>query len=127
MTKRSRRNHSPAFKAKVALAAVKGKKALTELGEQFDVHPNQTRQSKNQLLEAKSAPAAMRHSLIGNAEQRSSHIEILALAIGCRHGLILRIRDSTARRPRSPTHRPHVATDDSQLTDTDGRDVPRPL
>ena len=51
MTKRSRRNHSPAFKAKVALAAVKGEKTLTELAEQFDVHANQIRQWKDQLLE----------------------------------------------------------------------------
>jgi transposase len=51
MTKRSRRNHSPAFKAKVALAAVKGEKTLTELAEQFDVQANQIRQWKDQLLE----------------------------------------------------------------------------
>jgi transposase-like protein len=41
MSKRPRRNHSPAFKAKVALAAVKGEKTLTKLVQQFDVHPNQ--------------------------------------------------------------------------------------
>jgi transposase len=51
MTKRSRRNHSPAFKAKVALAAVRGERTLTELAQQFDVHPNQIRQWKDQLLE----------------------------------------------------------------------------
>jgi hypothetical protein len=38
MTKRTRRNHSPAFKAKVALAAVKGEKSLAELAQQFDDH-----------------------------------------------------------------------------------------
>lgn len=41
MARRPRRNHSPAFKAKVALAAVKGEKTLAELAQQFDVHPNQ--------------------------------------------------------------------------------------
>ncbi|MGF6297709.1 transposase-like protein [Paraburkholderia sp. WC7.3g] len=41
MTKRNRRTHSPAFKAKVALAALKGDKTLAELAQQFDVHPNQ--------------------------------------------------------------------------------------
>jgi len=40
MSKRLRRNHSPAFKAKVALAAVKGEKTLGELTQQYDVHPN---------------------------------------------------------------------------------------
>jgi transposase-like protein len=41
MSRRPRRNHSPAFKAKVALAAIKGQKTLAELAEQFNVHANQ--------------------------------------------------------------------------------------
>ena len=41
MTKRPRRNHTPAFKAKVALAAIRGDKTLAELAQQFDIHPNQ--------------------------------------------------------------------------------------
>jgi len=49
-----RRNHSPAFKAKVALAAIKGEKTLAELAEQFDVHPNQITQWRSQLLEGAS-------------------------------------------------------------------------
>ena len=51
MTKRSRRNHSPAFKAKVGLAALKGDKTLAELAQQHDVHSNQITQWKSQLLE----------------------------------------------------------------------------
>jgi transposase len=51
MTKRIRRNHSPAFKAKVALAALKGEKTLVELAQQFDVHANQITSWKAQLLE----------------------------------------------------------------------------
>ena len=51
MSKRPRRNHSPAFKAKVALAAVKGEKTLAELAQQFDVHPNQITQWKAQLVD----------------------------------------------------------------------------
>jgi transposase len=47
MTKRARRNHSPAFKAKVALAALKG---LAELAHQFDVRANQVTRWKAQLL-----------------------------------------------------------------------------
>ena len=54
MTKRSRRTHSPAFKAKVALAAIKGEKTLAELAQQFDVHPNQITTWKSQLLEGAS-------------------------------------------------------------------------
>ena len=49
MTKRSRRTHSPAFKAKVALAAIKGEKTLAEFAQQFDVHPNQITTWKIQL------------------------------------------------------------------------------
>jgi transposase len=51
MSKRPRRNHSPAFKAKVALAALKGEKTLADLAQQFDVHPNQITQWRSQLLE----------------------------------------------------------------------------
>ena len=54
MTKRPRRNHSPAFKAKVALAAIKGERTLAELAQQFDVHPNQITQWRSQLLEGAS-------------------------------------------------------------------------
>ena len=51
MTKRSRRTHSAAFKAKVAMAAVKGERTLAELAQQFDVHPNQITEWKRQLQE----------------------------------------------------------------------------
>ena len=51
MSRRPRRNHTATFKAKVALAAIKGEKTLTELAEQFDVHANQITQWKDQLLE----------------------------------------------------------------------------
>jgi transposase-like protein len=51
MTKRTRRNHASGFKAKVALAALKGDKTLTEIAQQYDVHPNQVTEWKRQLLE----------------------------------------------------------------------------
>src|SRR5665647_1109113 len=49
MNRRPRRNHSPAFKAKVALAAVKGDRTIAQLAEHFDVHPNQVTAWKAQL------------------------------------------------------------------------------
>ena len=49
MSRRPRRNHTPGFKAKVALAAVKGDRTLAQLSEQFDVHPNQITSWKAQL------------------------------------------------------------------------------
>ncbi len=51
MTKRSRRTHSPGFKAKVALAAVRGEKTLADLAQPFDVHPNEITAWRSQLLE----------------------------------------------------------------------------
>jgi transposase-like protein len=49
MKRRPRRNHTPAFKAKVALAAIKGDRTIAQLAEQFDVHPNQITIWKAQL------------------------------------------------------------------------------
>jgi transposase len=49
MQRRPRRNHTPAFKAKVALAAIKGDRTVAQLAEQFDVHPNQITAWKAQL------------------------------------------------------------------------------
>ena len=57
MSRRPRRNHTPAFKAKVALAAVKGDRTLAQLAEQFDVHPNQITSWKAKLPMC-SVPAA---------------------------------------------------------------------
>ena len=78
MPRRPRRNHSPAFKSKVALAAVKGEKTITELSQQFDVHPNQITQWKTQLLE--------RMSVVfegpGQAESPSVDIKTLHAKIG---------------------------------------------
>src|SRR5258708_16087002 len=51
MSRRPRRNHTPGFKAKGALAAIKGDRTLAQLAEQFDVHPNQITSWKAQLEE----------------------------------------------------------------------------
>jgi transposase len=51
MARRARRTHSPAFKAKVALAALKGEKTLAELAQHYDVHANQITTCKAQLAE----------------------------------------------------------------------------
>ena len=55
MSRRPRRNHSPAFKAKVALEALKGEQTLAELTQKHDVHANQITQWKSQLLERASS------------------------------------------------------------------------
>jgi len=51
MIKRPRRNHAPAFKAKVALEALKGEQTIVELSQRYQVHPNQITEWKKQLLE----------------------------------------------------------------------------
>jgi transposase len=84
MSRRPRRNHTATFKAKVALAAIKGETTLSELAEQFDVHANQITQWKSQLLEgavdvfggeAKADPAAVAVDL------KTLHAKIGALTL----------------------------------------------
>ena len=54
MPRRPRRNHSPVFKSKVALAGVKGNKTISDLSQQSGLDPNQITQWKTQLLERMS-------------------------------------------------------------------------
>ena len=49
MAKRTRRNHSPAFKAKVALAALRGDRTIAQLSDQHGVHVSQITAWKEQL------------------------------------------------------------------------------
>ncbi|MCB1537330.1 MAG: IS3 family transposase [Rhodoblastus sp.] len=82
MTKRSRRTHSPAFKAKVALAAVKGDKTLAELAQQFDVHPNQITTWKNHLLEGAAGVFGHdKESAEAPVDLKSLHAKIGELAL----------------------------------------------
>lgn len=55
MTRRPRRNHRPAFKAKVAIAAIKSEKTMIELSQELDIHPNQIKQWRDQLLDGATA------------------------------------------------------------------------
>ena len=78
MSRRPRRNHSPAFKSKVALAAVKGDQTIAELSQRFDVHSNQITQWKNQLLE--QLPSVFDQG--GKSKEPSVDIKTLHAKIG---------------------------------------------
>ena len=89
MTKRTRRNHTPGFKAKVALAAIKGDRTLADLAQLFDVHANQITTWKAQLLEgaaivfgsgatrAEAAPVDLKalHAKIGELTLENDFLE----------------------------------------------------
>ena len=75
MSRRPRRNHSPSFKAKVALAAIKGERTIAQLADQFDVHPNQITAWKAQL----EGSAANVFGLGSGAAQAAPAADIKAL------------------------------------------------
>lgn len=90
--RRPRRNHSSQFKAKVALAALRGEKTLAELAEQFDVHPNQITQWRQQAVEnlaaafdrgaAESATEAELKELHAKIGQLTLEVDFLERASG---------------------------------------------
>ena len=83
MTKRTRRNHTPAFKAKVALAAVKGEKTLAELAQQFDVHVNQITQWRSQLLDGAAGVFGQgkQETAVPSVDLKTLHAKIGELAL----------------------------------------------
>jgi len=101
MSRRSRRNHSAVFKAKVALAAVQGDATIAELAQRFDVHPNQITQWKTQLLERAAEVFANAGSQPNDApDLKALHAKIgqQALEIDFLAGALGRMDDASARR-----------------------------
>jgi transposase len=75
MTKRTRRNHLPAFKAKVALAAIKGERTIAQLADQFDIHVSQITAWKDQLQGA----AVDVFATFGNGKSSTPEVDIKSL------------------------------------------------
>ena len=88
MSRRPRRNHSPAFKARVALEAIKGEETMIAIAERFDVHPNQITKWRRQLLEG--APA-----VFGEGEQSSGGCRNRQIAQNMRHSCVESARQRT--------------------------------
>jgi transposase len=81
MSKRPRRNHSAAFKAKVAVEALKDGQTLVELAERFQVHPNQITEWKKQLLERASEVFFKDKKADGGPDVKELHAKIGQLAM----------------------------------------------
>lgn len=82
--RRPRRNHSPTFKAKVALEALKGEKTTAELAAQYEVHPTQITSWKNELLQRATevfGGAAAAESAPDREKVRELHAKIGELTV----------------------------------------------
>ena len=100
MSKRPRRNHAPALKAKVALDALKGEQTLVELAERYQIHPNQITEWKKQLLE--HAPdifsKGKQSDPVSNVKDLHAKIGQLSMENDFLTGALDRIGDSSAKR-----------------------------
>jgi len=100
--KRPGRNHTAVFKAKVALAALRGDKTLAELAQQYDLHPNQIVQWKTQLQERATdlVMTAADRKVVSGPSVKELHVKIgqLAMENVFLAGALGRIVDASAKR-----------------------------
>src|SRR5207247_339711 len=109
--KRPRRNHSATFKAKVALAAIKGDKTMVELSEQFKVHPNQIGQWRAELLErAAEVFATAAEKREAGARMLRDRVRHEGWSVGRKHvATLMRRRGVEALYRKANTSRRHAA------------------
>ena len=88
--RRPRRNHSPEFKAKVALAAVQGELSMAELVKKFDVHANQVTDWKKQLLSGAS-------DVFGKGAQKTEESELTVQELHAKIGQLTMENDFLER------------------------------
>ena len=81
MTKRTRRNHSPTFKGQVAIASLKGDKTLSELSQQFDVHPNQISDCKTPLMDRSAQILGDSAAKVAEPDIKTLHAKIGQLTL----------------------------------------------
>jgi transposase len=100
MSKRPRRNHAPAFKAKVALEALKGEQTIVELSQRYQVHPNQITDWKRQLLEHAAEVFSKDRSGDQGPSIKELHAKIgrLSMENDFLSGALGRIGDASAKR-----------------------------
>jgi transposase-like protein len=100
--RRPRRNHAAAFKAKVAVAALKDDKTLAELAEKFDIHANQITQWRTQLLEAAIGvfltPAEKRENTGPSVKDMQAKIGQLSMENDFLAGALGRFDDASAKK-----------------------------
>jgi len=100
MSKRPRRNHAPAFKAKVALDALKGDQTIVELAERYQVHPNQITTWKKQLLDYATDVFCKGHKIGKGPDVKELHAKIgqLSMENDFLSNALGRINDTSAKR-----------------------------
>jgi len=87
---KKKRNHSAAFKAKVALDAIKGDKTLSELASQYSLHPTQIQQWKKKLLEGSK-------DIFGSSEKERKNNESEVKELHAKIGQLTMERDFLAK------------------------------